>query len=267
MKLFDAQATLFDSAQVFHFEKTNDIYAANVSGRILTEKDTDAFACEYFDEKRDYEKILEEASAFDKVREAVSMFPGLRVVNQPAWEALIAFILSANNNVNRIKQLVRKLNEEYGEAVECGGKLLYGFPSPERLSRADESELREKTKCGYRAAYLIKTAKMISSGFPLDGLRDIPYEEARAELMKLPGVGGKVSDCVCLFGLKHAEAFPVDVWVKRLMEDWFHVEGTPEKVRKEAKSILGKNCGIIQQYLFHAARTGKIRILKSDDNK
>ncbi len=260
MREFDSTLTLMESAQVFHFRKIDGVYAACVSGRVLTELDEDGFAKSYFDDQRDYECLLKQDGLDEKTKRALSCLPGLRVLNQPAWEAVCAFIISANNNVKRIRLTIGLLNEKYGKSVKYKGETLYGFPEPRALLKISEEELRREIKCGYRAKYLIETAKMIDAGFPLEDLRFVPYEECRKRLMELSGVGGKVADCISLFGLGHACAFPVDVWVKRLMESWFQVSGTPEHVRKEAIRIFGENCGLYQQSLFHAARTGLIEV-------
>lgn len=260
MRNFDAALTVMDSAQVFHFQEIDGVFAACVAGRILTSADEDAFANHYFDDRRDYGALLLKDGLDEKTRRAVSGLHGLRVLNQPVWEALCAFILSANNNVKRIRLSVNLLNQKYGYALDYKGRTLYGFPSPETLASLSESELQTEIRCGYRAKYLIQTAGMIRDGFPIEELRDAPYELARKRLTELSGVGGKVADCVCLFGLGHASAFPVDVWVKRLMANWFQVEGSNEFVRREAGRIFGENCGIYQQSLFHAARTGLIEV-------
>ena len=264
MREFDAQLTLLDSAQVFHWVKTRTGYAALVNGRVMTDRDETEEARVYFDDGRDYSRLMNACEGIPMARRALETLPGLRVLNQPAWEALLAFILSANNNVKRITNLVHSLCECYGETMTYEGVQLYGFPSPERLAKADETEMRERTRCGYRAKYLIETARRVADGFDLEGLRQKDTEEARRQLMTLPGVGGKVADCVLLFGLGHADAFPVDVWVERLMRDWFKVQGTRESMRKAAREILGAECGLIQQWLFHAARTGAIEVCKTD---
>lgn len=260
MRTFDSALTLMESAQVFHFQKIDGVHAACVAGRILTESDEDEFARLYFDDQRNYDALSRKEGLDEKTKRAVTLLPGLRVLNQPAWEALCAFILSANNNVKRIRLSVNLLNQKYGYALTYRNVTLYGFPSPKTLSKIPQEELQRETHCGYRAKYLIETAKMIENGFPLEQLRSVPYEDARKKLMELPGVGGKVADCVALFGLSHACAFPVDVWVKRLMASWFSVDGTNEHVRKEAVRIFGDNCGVFQQSLFHAARTGLIEV-------
>ena len=259
MRNFDPYLTLIDSAQVFHWQKIGDRYAAVVNGRIMTDADTDAAARFYFDDDRDYSHLVS-SCCMECAQKAVSMLPGLRVLNQPAWEALIAFILSANNNVSRIRNLVLTLCEKYGDNYTYNGTVLHGFPSPENLASLDPSALRKEVTCGYRAEYLIETAKMVRDGFDLEALRHMPTDEAKREVMHLKGVGPKVADCVLLFGLGHTDAFPVDVWVERLMESWFDVHGSRERICAEARRILGPECGLIQQSLFHAARTGLIKL-------
>lgn len=258
MREMDLRLTLMDSAQAFHWREFDGVFAAVVAGHVRTSADEDAFARAYFDDARDYSRLMEDCAAYPVAARAVQATPGLRVLNQPPWEALVQFILSANNNVARIRALVTSLNETYGEAHAFRGATLHGFPEPEVLARLSEAELRQRVTCGYRAAYLIGTARMVADGFPLDALSAMPIEQAREELMRLPGVGPKVADCVLLLGCRHAEAFPVDVWVKRLMADWFGVTGSPALLAREARRMFGESCGLIQQSLFHAARVGLI---------
>lgn len=260
---FDPQLTLMDSAQVFHWTEVNGEYSAVISSRkaqlrqredgfvLIGAKpeDTD-FWKHYFDSERNYSTIADSLSAYPTAQKAMLLLPGMRVLNQPPWEALLAFILSANNNVQRIRQLVHKLINLCGKDG--------GFPTPERLSCIPESELRA-IGCGYRAPYLIRTARMIKDGFPLESLSGMPYEEAHRMLIQLSGVGDKVADCVQLFGTGHSEAFPVDVWVERLMKKWFIPEAHGKReVCRKAHEMFGKEAGIVQQSLFHCARLGLI---------
>ena len=258
MREMNLRLTLMDSAQAFHWRKIGGVFAAVVDGRVLTSADEDAFARAYVDDARDYSRLMEDCASYPVAARAVQATPGLRVLNQPPWEALLQFILSANNNVARIRALVTALNETYGEAHAFQGETLHGFPKPEVLANLTEAELRARVTCGYRAAYLIGTARMVADGFPLNALSAMPIERAREELMRLPGVGPKVADCALLFGCRHADAFPVDVWVKRLMADWFGVTGSPAFLAREARRMFGERCGLVQQSLFHAARVGLI---------
>ena len=265
----DLRLTLVDSAQCFHWRRVDDRYGAVVDGMpvwlwyggegVLAEGEADVPALRhYLDLDRDYAAVAAEYAHIPAARRAVGLFPGLRVLNQPAWEALVAFILSANNNVARIRNLVRALCERYGAAWDTPTGTLYAFPTPERLASCGEEELRA-LKLGYRAPFLIRSARLAADGFPLDALPGMPYDEARRLLMTLPGVGGKVADCVLLFGCGHSEAFPVDVWVCRLLRDWFGLEcADRDALASQARALLGDHGGLMQQFLFHAARVGAI---------
>ncbi len=258
MSTIDYQLTLMDSAQVFHWQKIEDEFAAVVDGEVLTDRSTDVKARAYFDSEREYLSLVDACGVTGIVAKAVHLLPGLRVLNQPPWEALIAFILSANNNVQRIRNLVTALCKEYGERHIYKDHALYGFPKPEVRASLDPCVLKKHVTCGYRAEYLVETAQTVCDGFPLDQLKTLPLSEARKRLVSLKGVGPKVADCVLLFGCRHTEAFPVDVWVKRLMEKWFHISGSPAQIAERARALWGDRCGLIQQYLFHAARCGLI---------
>ena len=267
----DLRLTLVDSAQCFHWVAAGGRFGAVVAGEpVWLWRDGEGIHAEgacgaevlrrYLDLDRDYAAVAAAYAHIPAASRAVALYPGLRVLNQPPWEALVAFILSANNNVARIRTLVRALCERYGRRCDCDGFSLYAFPTPERLAACREEDLRA-LKVGYRAAYLIGTARKICDGFPLDALRGMTYDEAHRLLTTLPGVGDKVADCALLFGCGHAEAFPVDVWVARLLRDWFGVtcKGRPAMAR-EARERLGAHAGILQQFLFHAARVGGMEI-------
>ena len=267
----DLRLTLMDSAQCFHWREVGGRFGAVIDGRpvwlsqavegVEAEGDVDVPALRrYLDLDRDYAAVAAEYAHIPVARQAIELFPGLRVLNQPAWEALIAFILSANNNVPRIRGLVRTLCERLGATYDTPEGKLCAFPTPERLAACGEEELRT-LKVGYRAPFLIGTARCVCEGFPLDDLRSLPYDEARRQLMTLPGVGGKVADCVLLFGCRQTSAFPVDVWVERLLKRWFGVEcASRTAMAREARRLMGAHGGLVQQFLFHAARMGDIEV-------
>ena len=269
----DLRLTLIDSGQCFRWQETPRGFVAVFSGQPVflrpgedfLQGDWADFLRDYLDLERDYAAIREEYSGFPHVRRAMELYPGLRVLNQPAWETTISFILSANNNVARITKLVRALSERYGERVETECGPLYGFPGAEALAAADEASLRA-LGVGYRAPYILQTARMVLEGFPLEALRAMPYEVAHAELLRLPGVGDKVADCVLLFGCGQTSAFPVDVWVSRLLGDWFDMRAPSRPALKRmAREVFGEHGGLMQQYLFHAARMGAIPVRKQPD--
>ena len=261
----DLGLTLMESAQCFRWTRDGERYGCVLNGEpvwLWTEADgihaegkADAdFLRHYLDLDRDYAAIAAEYAHIPAARTAIERYPGLRVLNQPVWEALICFILSANNNVTRIRNLTDALCQRYGQP--CGE--LFGFPTPERLANADEAELRA-LKVGYRAPYIIETARRVREGFPLEQLCGMPYADALKLLTSLPGVGDKVANCVLLFGCGHASAFPVDVWVERVMREWFgmHCHNRAALCR-QSREALGPHAGIMQQFLFHAARIDKI---------
>ncbi len=198
----------------------------------------------YFDLERDYDAIRRELSALDPtLAKAAAFAPGIRILNQDPWEALCCFILSQNNNIPRIKGIVERLCEGFGEPSEEG----FGFPEPEKLASLSPQDL-SPLRCGFRARYLIDAARRVArkeEGLVLEELRAIPLEEAREALMKIVGVGCKVADCTLLYGLHRLEAFPMDVWMKRAMETLF-----PGKT----PGFFGPYGGIAQQYIFHYSR-------------
>lgn len=267
----DLRLCLMDSAQCFHFAELENGFAGVVKGQmvLLWQEDGGVYARSsmdavelrhFLDLDRDYGALAREFAHIPAAERAIALYPGLRVLNQDPWEALLAFILSANNNVRRIRSLVEALCGALGDEVALDGRVLHGFPAPERLADCDEARLRG-LGVGYRAPYLIGTARAVLDGFPLWKLREMDYFEAHRLLTSLPGVGDKVADCVLLFGCGQTSAFPVDVWVEKLLKSWFGVCGySRKKLMLQARELLGPNAGLLQQFLFHAARMGDIEL-------
>lgn len=270
-EILDLQLTLMDSAQCFCWNQTPQGYAAVLRGKpVLLHQDANglhafgSFSREelrhYLDLDRDYAAVAAQYSHIAPAKHAIQLYPGLRVLNQDPWETVISFILSANNNVSRIRNLTLALSRALGPAFEIAGETIYGLPDAQTLADCPEEKLRA-LGVGYRAPYLKETARMVLEGFPLWELKNMPYAQAHAMLTKLSGVGDKVADCVLLFGCEHTSAFPVDVWVERLLKSWFRVEC---KSRRSmmccAREMLGENAGLLQQFLFHAARMGDIEL-------
>lgn len=208
---------------------------------------------EYFDLDRDLGPLYEFLGSDGRTRPALRAYRGLRLIRQDAWESVAGFILSANNNIKRIRSIWAGLSRYLGgDGLE--------FPSPARIAAAHERALRQ-LGLGYRAPYLQRTACFLSRNDAyLSEIRKAPLEEARTRVMALPGIGPKVADCVLLYGFQRYEAFPVDVWILRVMRSLFFKgrRATPEKVRELAARKWGRWAGYVQQYLFHASRTGVI---------
>jgi len=207
----------------------------------------------------DLSQVLATFPDDDRVLAAVAACRGLRLLRQDRWECLASFILSSTKQIVQIRQIVSLLCERYGKPIAAaqGCTPAYTFPSAARLAAATESELRV-CKMGFRAPYLLATARAISGGhFDLAGLSQIPAEEARAKLTELPGVGRKIADCVLLFAYGIQDAFPVDIWVmKGLRQLYFPRRRVSlRRLHRFAAAHFGPSAGYAQQYLFHYMRT------------
>ena len=215
----------------------------------VVEGDIPAFI-RYFDLERDYGAIKALYAHDEYLKQGMRYTPGMRVLRQPLFETLISFIISANNNVKRISGIIETVCETYGAPLEGG----FDFPAPEKLASPTEAELK-RCGAGYRARYIIETSRMVADGFDLEALAKLPFEEARRELTKLPGVGQKVADCVALYGMGFTQSFPADVWMKRVLCGMYGYRGKNDKdMRAFVDYKFGEYAGIAQQYLFHYAR-------------
>jgi N-glycosylase/DNA lyase len=195
----------------------------------------------------------------EPMRAAVTACRGLRLLRQDPWECLASFILSSTKQIVQIRQIIASLCERYGEplAVAPACPPAFAFPSPARLARATEAELRA-CKMGFRAPYLRATARLVADGqFDLARVRSLPLEAARAELMQLPGVGRKIADCVLLFAYGFPSAFPVDVWVIKALRQLYFPRRrvSRQRLHRFAAAHFGPCAGYAQQYLFHYIRT------------
>ncbi len=220
----------------------------------------------------------------EPMRNAVAACPGLRLLKQDPWECLASFILSSTKQIVQIRQIIALLCERVGEPLNVVGRVVLcppsfadrgvlinhagahgvtrptspcsAFPSPQRLA-ACEAELRA-CKMGFRAPSLLAAARQIADGkLDLEKLRTLDYAAARAELMKLRGVGGKIADCVLLFAYGFDAAFPVDVWIERALQQLYFQRrrASEQRLRRFAATHFGPHAGYAQQYLFHYIRT------------
>lgn len=252
----DLEQTL-DCGQSFRWEKQNDGSFSGVAfGKYVNisldgtdmiiknaAPEDEKIWREYFDLELDYGKIRSDISKLHPVLEDAARYaPGIRILRQEPYEALCTFIISQNNNIKRIKGIVARLCESFGDEIDEG---VYTFPTAERLAELTPDDLAP-LRAGFRNRYIIDSAKKVASGeVDLELCKTADYEAARAELMKITGVGVKVADCTLLFGMHRVEAFPVDVWMKRAMEKLF-----PGMTAND----FGEYAGIAQQYIFHYSR-------------
>lgn len=213
----------------------------------------------YFDLNRNYEQIKNKLSKIDNyMKESIEFGNGIRILNQELWETIISFILSANNNIPRIKGMIERISCKYGRKITYKGEDYYTFPTPEELSKASVEELR-KLGLGFRDKRVYDTTRIIlENKINLQQLRnEKDFQKLRDTLLTLPGVGPKVADCILLFSdLKRWEAFPIDVWVRRVMNELYIKNEDEEKVSKKiieqiAHEKFGALAGIAQQYLFY----------------
>ena len=211
----------------------------------------------YFDLDTNYTEYKEKLSKVDKyLEESINFGSGIRILKQDLWECIISYIISANNNIPRIKKIIEKISFNYGDKIEFNKKDYYLFPTPEQLSKASIEDLR-KLGVGFRDKRIFNTTKKIlEKEVDLNNLINLENtEKMREELLKLDGVGPKVADCILLFALKRVDVFPVDVWVRRVMNDLYIHNKNEEKVSKKEVQKLAEEMflgipGIAQQYLY-----------------
>lgn len=212
----------------------------------------------YFDFNTDYSKIKKKLSEDKILKEAIDYAPGIRILNQDFFECLISFIISQNNRIPMIKQVIENLSNKYGETINTRNS----FPSPESFNDATELEIKEQ-KTGFRAKYILDaTNKITSDENYFNKISALTSDMQQKELMKIKGVGPKVSNCVMLFSLKQRDSFPVDVWIKRVMEHFYfdNKETDINTIYKLAKDKFGDLAGYAQQYLFYYARSNKVGV-------
>ncbi len=271
---------IFHCGQAFRWEKRDEnryrltacqrvIEVEKAGDRILFhntgEEDFQKIWRDYFDLDTDYEKIQKRLIRRDPImEEAVKFGRGIRILKQEPFETLISFIISSNNNIKRIKGSVEGLAKTYGEVIgPYGGILHYAFPTPKALSDATVEELK-LLGLGYRARYVKATAEKVREN---PGILQTMMQQQRQECLEgvrnFSGVGPKVGNCVVFFSMGKREAFPVDVWVKRMMEVlYFQREATLKEIEEFAMAKFGKDAGYAQQYLFYYARENNIKNIR-----
>ena len=268
---------IFECGQCFRWNKQeDDSYTGIIKDGIINIKKENGISTfsgmcngnlkeiveEYFDLNRDYEQIKNQLSNIDEyLKTSIEYGKGIRILNQDLWETIISFIISANNNIPRIKGIIERLSQKYGNEIEWKGQKYYTFPSCEQLKDVTVQDYRN-LGLGFRDIRLYETTQMIlNKEVDLEELRNNQNtQEVRNELLKLSGVGPKVADCILLFSdLKRFDVFPIDVWVRRVMNDLYikdndETKVSKAKIEKLAEEKFGDLKGLAQQYLFYWRR-------------
>ena len=268
---------IFECGQCFRWNKNEDESYTGIVGKNVInikienntiivksygEDDLQQLFDFYFDINRDYNEIKNKLKKIDNYMvESIKYGEGIRILNQDLWEMIISYIISANNNIPRIKGIIEKMCKKYGEKIVWNNNEYYTFPTVESLSKASVEDLR-KLGLGFRDIRIYETTKMIKENkINLKELEKINNtEEIREKLLQLSGVGPKVADCILLFStLKRLDVFPIDVWVRRVMNELYIKKEDEKKVSKTeimklANEKFGDICGIAQQYLFYNSK-------------
>ena len=278
---FDLEKTL-ESGQVFHWQRIGDGFVGAIGdlpvyveqrGNVLTVRDGEAARSPRLSLRRIVARYFaldhplgEICNSFpkDPVMNAARKFcHGLRIIRQPKWECLATFICSSMKQVAHIRQISLALRKRFGERRRIGDQLVYTFVSPPRLAQASEKELLE-CKLGYRAKNLRATARLVSCRqADLEAWSVLSDAELRKQLCALPGVGPKIANCVMLFAYERLRAFPIDVWIERVLRQHYFSRRrkmSVPRLRQFSEAYFGEHGGYAQQYLFHQARSGFAKI-------
>lgn len=272
---FDAKH-IFECGQCFRWVKEEDgSYTGVAFGKVLNVKsDYDKGTVvldntnrkefqdiwhDYFDLGRDYSAIKETLAKDTVLDMAIKYGRGIRILKQEPWEMLISYIVSANNSIPMISRSIGLLSEMYGKKLYYRGKVYYAFPTWSELQSAGIEEI-SSCRAGFRCKYIYQAIGMVNSGeINLGEIESMDIASARKELMRIPGVGPKVADCIMLFSMQKHRAYPVDVWVKRVTEYFFLGRDVKMKeIQHFAEEKFGDLAGFAQEYLFYYARELKI---------
>jgi N-glycosylase/DNA lyase len=265
---FDLEKTL-NCGQVFHWERSGAGFVGAIGEKAAyVEQRGDGLRftgvsakiiANYFSLDHPLADICRSFPSDPAMTAARDFCRGLRIIRQPRWECLATFICSSMKQVAHIRQISLALRKRFGTGKVITGTEVCPFPSAARLARTSERELRE-CALGYRAKNLLATARLVASGdADLEAWSKLPDDELRARLCELPGVGAKVANCVMLFAYERLRAFPVDVWIERVLRQQYFPRRrkvTAQQLREFCDRYFGDHGGYAQQYLFHHARTG-----------
>ncbi len=251
---------ILECGQVFCFKKDGEVYKVFPGKEYaeITENENyyeiktknPHFFVKFFDLDSDYTQIKYNLAKYKILEKPIKFGYGIRILNQDLFETMISFIISANNNIKRIKLILNNIRKNLGEKVEDE---IYSFPSFEKLLNCDEQFFKEMG-AGYRASYLYKVLRQITPE-KLEDLKKLPLDDLRSELISLSGIGPKVADCLLLFGYHKGRVFPVDTWIAQMYNFYYSPLINREQIRKNLVDQFGDLSGFAQQYLFYYQRS------------
>ena len=262
--------------QVFRWDRAADGWWCGVTGNrvircrqegmtLMYEGADEASIRHYFSLDLDLGAILEAIDRDPFIPEAIEQCRGLRLVRQPAWECLCSYICATNSNIPMIRRRIATIAQQFGNEIVKGDRKFFLFPDPEQISCTGDASSLTECRLGYRMPYVFKTACDVAREKNWEKtIGALPYEDARRQMMKFSGIGPKAADCVLLFSFQKYEAFPVDVWIRRIMREHYITTLTSDSaltgweydtIRRFARQHFGEYCGYAQEYLY-AARNG-----------
>lgn len=265
---------IFECGQCFRWNREDDgSYTGVVKNKVINvlqqentvefnNINTDDFDIikNYFDFDTDYETIKNTLNTDEIMAEAIKFGEGIRILNQEEWETMVSFMISANNRIPMIKKVIENLSISFGDYIgNYRGKEYFSFPTAERLSAAPVERILE-CKTGFRAPRIKAAAtRFLTEKDKIYNIKNMSYDEGLAYLKTYKGIGDKVANCILLFSMRHIDTFPVDVWVRRVMQTLYVSKDTKDAdIRKFAENKFGKYSGFAQQYLFYYARENGI---------
>lgn len=271
---------IFECGQAFRWERQEDgSYTLVAFNRVINVsldeedvvikntslEDFENVWIDYFDLKANYKSMQETFNEDPIMQEAIEYGKGIRILKQDPFETTISFIISANNRIPQIKKSIELIARTYGDSIGFyEGKEYFSFPSPQALAQVDVSELREICRVGFRDQRIIDVSKMVACGdLDLNILKERDREDIKNVLITLPGIGPKIADCITLFAYNKKDSFPVDVWIKRVMEFlYFKEDVNKNKLAMLSREKFGPFAGLAQQYLFYYGRENSIGVEK-----
>ncbi len=260
VKDFSLKHTL-ECGQYFRYELINDWYYINYKNKLFKVKQIDdmlyydnidkRFLVNFFSLDRDYKKIIKSINKDQIIRPAIKKYYGLRLIRQDPWECLISFICSANSNIPKIRTNINLISKHFGKSIKLGDYKSYTFPE---IGQINSLSKLKQCKTGFRSKYIFNTNKIVDENF-LNELRKLSDDDAKQRLMQLPGVGPKVADCILLFSLDKLKVYPIDVWGKRIFDNFYKKQTLPfNQISKYMSDYFGEYTGYAQQFLFHYYR-------------